>query len=137
MINVEKFIYVQVDWTFTISCNRQKSNLLNRDDQVFIYYCEFIHIDSWAKDDSCMSMIFNWVDGKSHSQILSYDVVVRKLTYEDKKAKGEIVNIYQKPQLLINYLIYICSNEGDLVLDLFSRSSKFYYIELNFNMLYF
>jgi DNA modification methylase len=103
----------------------------------FINDCEFIHIDSWAKDDSYMSMIFNRVDGKSHSQILTYDVVVRKLTYEDKEAKGEIVNIYQKPQLLINYLIDICSNEGDWVLDLFSGSGKFYYMELNFNMLFF
>lgn len=83
-----------------------------------------------------MSMIFNRVDGKSHSQILTYDAVVRKLTYEDKEAKGEIVNIYQKPQLLINYLIDICSNEGDWVLDLFSGSGKFYYMELNFNMLF-
>jgi len=58
-------------------------------------------------------MIFNWVDRKRHSQILIYDVVARKLTYEDKEAKGELVNIYHKPQLLINYLIDICSNEGD------------------------
>jgi len=84
-----------------------------------------------------MSMIFNWVDRKSHSQILIYDDVVRKLIYEDKEAKGEIVNIYQKPQLLIKYFIDICSNEGDWVLDLFSRSGKFYYMELNFNMLFF
>ena len=55
-----------------------------------------------------MSMIFNRVDGKSHSQVLAYDVVVRKLTYEDKETKGEIVNNYKKPQLLINYLIDIC-----------------------------
>ena len=101
MINVEKFIYVQVNWTFTISCYKQKSNLLNNEDQQFINDCEFIHIDSWAKDDSHMSMIFNQVDRKSHSQILTCDAVVRKLTYEDKEAKGEIVNIYQKPQLLI------------------------------------
>ena len=84
-----------------------------------------------------MSMIFNWVDGKSHSQILTYDAVVRKLTYEDKEAKGKIVNIYQKPQLLINYLIDICSNEGDWVLDLFSSSGTFCHMELNFNMFFF
>ena len=137
LINVEKFIYVQVDWTFTISCYKKKSNLLNLDDQVFINDCEFIHIDSWAKDDSCMSMIFNCVDEKSHSQTLSYDDVMRKLTYEDKEAKGEIVNVHKKPQLLINYLIDICLNEGDWVLDLFSGSGKFYYIELNFNILFF
>ena len=84
-----------------------------------------------------MSMIFNCVDRKSHSQILTYDVVVRKLTYEEKEEKWETIDIYQKPQLLINYLIDICSNEGDWVLDLFSGSGKFYYIELNFNMLFF
>ena len=67
-----------------------------------------------------MSMIFNRVDGKSHSQILTYDAVVRKLTYEDKEKKGDI-----------------CSNEGDWVLDLFSGLGKFYYMELNFNMLFF
>ena len=83
-----------------------------------------------------MYMIFNRVDGKSHSQILTYDAVVRKLTYEDKETKGEIVNIYQKPQLLINYLIDICSNEGDWVLDLISSSGKFYYVELNFNVFF-
>lgn len=44
-----------------------------------------------------MSMIFNRVDGKSDSQTLTYDVV-RKLTYEDKKAKEEIVSIYKKPR---------------------------------------
>ena len=44
-----------------------------------------------------MSMLFNWVDEKSHSQVLPYDAVVRKLTYEDKEAKRDIVNIYQKP----------------------------------------
>ena len=84
-----------------------------------------------------MSMIFNRVDKKSHSQILTYDAVVRKLTYEDKEMKGEIVNIYQKPQLLINYLIDICSNEGYWVLDLFSSSGRFCHMELNFNMFFF
>jgi hypothetical protein len=30
--------------------------------------------------------------------------VVRKITYEEKDLKGEMVNIYKKPQVLINYL---------------------------------
>ena len=50
-------------------------------------------------------MLFNRVDGKGHSQVLVYDDVVKKLTYGDKEAKGEIVKIYKKPQSLINYLI--------------------------------
>ena len=52
-------------------------------------------------------MLLNQVDGKSHSQVLVYDVVVKKLTYEDKEEKGEIVYSYQKPQSLINDLIDI------------------------------
>lgn len=35
-------------------------------------------------------------------------IFVRKITYEVKEEKGEIVNIYQKPQSLINYLIDLC-----------------------------
>ena len=50
----------------------------------------------------------NQVDGNNHSQVLVHDVVVWKLTYEDKDAKGYIVNIYQKLQALINYLIDLC-----------------------------
>jgi hypothetical protein len=52
--------------------------------------------------------------------------VVRKLTYEEKDLKGEMVNIYRKPQALINYLIDTFSNEGDWVLDFFSGSGKNY-----------
>jgi len=53
---------------------------------------------------------------------LVYNAVVRKLAYEEKDLKGEMVNIYQKPQALINYLIDKFSNKGDWVLDLFSDS---------------
>jgi len=52
--------------------------------------------------------------------------VVRKLTYEENDLKGETVNIYQKPQALINHLIDRISSEGDWVLDLFSGSCKIY-----------
>jgi hypothetical protein len=58
--------------------------------------------------------------------LMVYNVVVRKLTYEETDLKGEMVNIYQKPQALINYLIDKFSNEGDWVLDLFSGSGKNY-----------
>jgi DNA modification methylase len=53
---------------------------------------------------------------------LAYNVVVIKLTYEEKYLKGEMVNIYQKPQALINYLIDTFSNEGDCVMDFLSGS---------------
>ena len=52
--------------------------------------------------------------------------MARKLTYEENDFKGEIVNIYQKPQALNNYLIDTFSNEGDWILDLFSGSGKHY-----------
>ena len=97
----------------------KKSNLLNREYQPFINNCKFIHIDSWENNDSYVSMIFSRVDGKSDSQVLVYDVFVKKLIYEDKKEKLEIVNIYQNLESLIKYLIAICSNEGDWILDLF------------------
>ena len=132
MVNVTKIVYEQVNWTFTISCYRKKLNLICCGNQQIISDCEFIHVESWTKDDSYKSIIFNQVDGKSHSQVLVHDVVVKRLTYEDKEAKGEIVNIYQKPESLINYLLDLCSNEGDWVLDLFSGLSKFYYIRMNF-----
>jgi DNA modification methylase len=66
--------------------------------------------------------------------------VVRKLTYEEKDLKGEIVKIYQKPQELINYLIDTFSNEGDWVLDLFTSSCKTYditFMKSYFNLYYF
>jgi hypothetical protein len=66
--------------------------------------------------------------------------VVRKLTYEEKDLKGEMVNIYQKPQALINYLIDKFSNEGDWVLDLFSGSGKNYdliFMKSYFNLILF
>ena len=57
-----------------------------------------------------------------------YNVVVKKLTYEEIDLKGEIVIIYRKPQELINYFIDTFSKEGDWVLDLFSRSRNISYI---------
>ena len=54
--------------------------------------------------------------------MLTYNAVVKKLTYEERDLKGVVVNIYQKPQALINYLIDTFSSEGDWVLDLFSGS---------------
>ena len=38
--------------------------------------------------------------------------MVKKLTNEEIDLKGEIVNIYQKPQELINYVIDTFSKEG-------------------------
>jgi hypothetical protein len=66
--------------------------------------------------------------------------VVRKLTYEEKDLKGEMVNIYQKTQALINYLIDTFSNQGDWVLNLFSGLSNNYdliFMKSYFNLILF
>jgi hypothetical protein len=49
---------------------------------------------------------------------LTYDVVVRKLSYHENYLIGDLVNIYQKPQVLINYFIDTFSSEGDWILDI-------------------
>ena len=56
--------------------------------------------------------------------MLTYNAMVKKLTYEERNLKGVVVNIYQKPQALINYLKDTFSSEGDWVLDLFSGSGQ-------------
>jgi hypothetical protein len=43
-----------------------------------------------------ISILFNVKDGGKPSSLLVYNVVTRKLTYEENDLKGEIVNIYQK-----------------------------------------
>ena len=48
--------------------------------------------------------------------MLTYNVVVKKLAYEERDLKGVAANIYQKPQALINYLIDTFSSEGYSVL---------------------
>jgi hypothetical protein len=66
--------------------------------------------------------------------------VVRKLTYEEKDLRGEMAQIYQKPQELINYLIDTFSNEGYWVLELFSGSGKNYdliFMKSYFNLILF
>jgi len=45
---------------------------------------ESIHIICWEKDDTYDLVLINEkVGGKVHSQLLIYNVVVRKLTYEE------------------------------------------------------
>ena len=68
-------------------CYIKKSNFVFSKYQPIINYCEFIHVECWTKEDSYKHILMNRVDGKSHSQVLVHDVVVRKLTYEDKDAK--------------------------------------------------
>jgi hypothetical protein len=103
-----------------------KPNIQSSKKESFKRDFENMHLATWTKDDSYNSILVNANDGETPSSILVYNVVVRKITYEEKYLKGEMVNIYQKPQALINYLIDKCSNEGDWGLDLFSGSCKNY-----------
>ena len=68
-------------------CYKKKSNLVSSEGQHIINDCEFIHVEFWTKEDSCKHILMNRVDGKSHSQVLVHDPVVKNLTYEDKAAK--------------------------------------------------
>ena len=88
----------------------------------FISNTERIHVSCWTRDEIYESILINERSEGKYSQILTYNVVSKKLTYEEIDLKGEIVNIYQKPQALINYLIDTSSKEGDWVLDLFLGS---------------
>ena len=54
---------------------------------------ESIHLATWTKNDSYNSILVNANDGENPSSILVYNDVVRKLTYEEKDLKGEMVNI--------------------------------------------
>ena len=56
--------------------------------------------------------------------MLTYNGMVKKLTYEERDLKGVTINIYQNPKALINYLIDTFSRERYWVLFLFSGSGK-------------
>jgi hypothetical protein len=71
----------------------------------FTHDIESIHLASWTKYDSYNSILVNVKDGGKPNSLLVYNFVVIKLTYEENGLKGEIFNIYQNPQALINYLI--------------------------------
>ena len=62
--------------------------------------------------------------------MLTYKAVVKKLTYEERDLKGVAINIYQKPQALINYLIDTFSSEGDWLVYLFSGSNPFLHMSI-------
>lgn len=70
-------------------CYREKSIFISSGDQPIISDCEFILVEYWIKDYSYKPILLNRLNGNSHSQVLVHDVVVRKLTYKDKYAKGE------------------------------------------------
>jgi hypothetical protein len=83
----------------------QAQSIQSSNREPFTHDIESIHLATRRKDDSYNSIIFNVKDGGRPSSLLVYNDVVRKLTYEENDLKGEMVNIYKKPQSLINYLI--------------------------------
>jgi hypothetical protein len=43
-----------------------------------------LHLATWTKDDSYNSILVNANDGETPSSILVYNVMFRKITYEEK-----------------------------------------------------
>ena len=60
-----------------------------------------IHLACWTKYETYESLLINERSEGKYSQLLTYNVVVKKLTYKEIDLKGENVNIYHKPQALI------------------------------------
>ena len=97
-------------------------NIHSSSSDPFMSDTKSIHLACWTKYETCESLLINERSERKYSQILTYNVVVKKLTNEEIDLKEEIVNIYQKPQALINYLIDTFSKERHWGLDLFSQS---------------
>ena len=55
---------------------------------------ESIHIACWKKYETYESLLINERSEVKYSQILTYNDMVKKLTYEEIDLKGEILNIY-------------------------------------------
>ena len=89
---------------FYFDC-RQKPNIHSSSSDPFLNDIENIHLATWTKDETYESLLINKKSEGKYSQMLTYNAVVKKLTYEERDLKGVAVNIYQKPQALINYLI--------------------------------
>ena len=83
-----------------------------------------MHIACWTKYETYEPPLINERSEGKYSQILTYNVVVKKLTYKEIDLKGETVNIYQNPQALINYRVDTFSKEGDRNLYLFLGSGN-------------
>ena len=82
-----------------------KTNICSSSRYPFMSDIESIHLACWTKDETYESLLINERSEGKYSQILTYNVVVKKLKYEETDLKGEIVNIYKKPQALITYFI--------------------------------
>jgi hypothetical protein len=72
-----------------------KPNIQISKRESFKHDFESIHLATWTKDDSYNSILANANDGVTPSSTLVYNDVVRKITYEEKDLKGDMVNIYQ------------------------------------------
>ena len=80
---------------------------------------ENIHLATWTKDETYEYVLINKNSEAKYIQMLTYNSLVKKITYEERDLKGVIVHIHQNPQALINYLIDKFSREGDWVLYFF------------------
>jgi hypothetical protein len=89
-----------------------KDNICSSNSDSFTIDIESIHLACWKKM-ILMIIFLSMKNMEALAYLLVYNVVARKLTYEENDFKGDIVNIYQNPQALINYLIDTSSNEGD------------------------
>ena len=98
-----------------------KPNTCGLRNDPFMSDTKSIHLACWTKDETYEYLLINERSEGTYIQILAYNFVVKKLTYEEIDLKGETVNVYQEPQTLINYIVDTFSKEGDLVLDLFLR----------------
>ena len=102
-----------------------KPNICSSSSDTFMNDTKSIHLSCWTKDETYESLLINERSEGKYIEILTYNDMVKKFTYEEIDLKWEIVNIYQKPQALNNYLIDTFS-KGDWVLDLFLRLGNIY-----------
>jgi hypothetical protein len=61
-----------------------------------------LYIACWVNDDTCDRILINKKFGGKNIQLLTYNVVIRKVALKEKDLNGYIINIYRKPQRLIN-----------------------------------
>ena len=83
-----------------------------------------MHLATWTKDKTYQYVLINENNEGKYSEMFTYNVVVKKLTYAESDLKEVTEKIYKNPQALTNYLIDTFSREGDWVLVLFSGSGK-------------
>ena len=85
----------------------QKPNFCSSSSDPFLNDMENIHLATRTKNETYESLLINEKSEGKYSQMLTYNVVVKKMTYEERDLKGVTIKIYHNSQALINYLIDI------------------------------